>query len=116
MKQNLFTRSFTLLLLGQMFSLIGNYTLKFALSMYVLELTGSAEIFGAVLAVAIVPTILLSPLGGILADRVNRRWLMAGLDALSAVAVFLCICFLQVGGRSGSHRGPADRAGNSGRL
>ena len=98
MKQNLFTRSFTLLLLGQMFSLIGNYTLKFALSMYVLELTGSAEIFGAVLAVAVVPTILLSPLGGILADRVNRRWLMAGLDALSAVAIFLCICFLQAGG------------------
>ena len=98
MKQSLFTRSFILLLLGQMFSLIGNYTLKFALSMYVLELTGSAEIFGAVLAVAVVPTILLSPLGGILADRVNRRWLMAGLDALSAVAVFLCICFLQAGG------------------
>ena len=47
MKQSLFTRSFILLLLGQMFSLIGNYTLKFALSMYVLELTGSAEIFGA---------------------------------------------------------------------
>ena len=40
MKQSLFTRSFILLLLGQMFSLIGNYTLKFALSMYVLELTG----------------------------------------------------------------------------
>lgn len=97
MESTLFTRNFTLLLLGQMFSLLGNYTLKFALSMYVLERTGSAEIFGAVLAVAVVPTILLSPLGGVLADRVNRRWLMAGLDALSGIAVLACSCVLHIG-------------------
>lgn len=94
MKQPLFTRPFTLLLMGQLFSLIGNYTLKFALSMYVLERTGSAEIFGAILAVSVVPTILFSPLGGVLADRVDRRWLMAGLDALSGVAVLGCGWFM----------------------
>ena len=36
MKQRLFTRDFTLLALGQAFSLAGNYALRFALSMYVL--------------------------------------------------------------------------------
>ena len=41
MKDKLFTRNFTFLILGQVSSLIGNYTLKFALSMYVLEQTGS---------------------------------------------------------------------------
>lgn len=46
MKDKLFTRNFTFLILGQVSSLIGNYTLKFALSMYVLEQTGSASIFG----------------------------------------------------------------------
>ena len=45
MKEKLFNRNFTLLLLGQVFSLIGNYTLKFALSMYVLERTGSGGHF-----------------------------------------------------------------------
>ena len=35
--EKLFTKNFTFLMLGQIFSLIGNYTLKFALSMYVLE-------------------------------------------------------------------------------
>ena len=40
MKQRLFTRDFTLLALGQALSLAGNYALRFALSMYVLELTG----------------------------------------------------------------------------
>ena len=59
--QKLFTRNFTLLLLGQISSLLGNYTLKFALSMYVLDKTGSASIFASLLAAALLPTILLSP-------------------------------------------------------
>lgn len=87
MKDNLFHRNFTFLILGQVSSLIGNYTLKFALSMYVLEQTGSASIFAALLAVAMVPTVLLSPFGGILADRANRRNIMVGLDTLSGLTV-----------------------------
>lgn len=87
MKDKLFTRNFTFLILGQVSSLIGNYTLKFALSMYVLEQTGSASIFATLLAVAMLPTILLSPFGGILADRANRRNIMVGLDTLSGLTV-----------------------------
>ena len=96
MKEKLFNRNFTLLLLGQVCSLIGNYTLKFALSMYVLERTGSAAIFAGVLAVATVPQVLLAPIGGLLADRLNRRNMMVALDALSGTAVFLT--FLGSGG------------------
>lgn len=96
MKEKLFNRNFTLLLLGQVFSLIGNYTLKFALSMYVLERTGSAAIFAGLLAVATVPQVLLAPIGGLLADRLNRRNMMVALDALSGSAVFLT--FLGSGG------------------
>ncbi|MGI6255569.1 MAG: MFS transporter [Acutalibacter sp.] len=89
MKTKLLTRNFTLLLLGQACSLLGNLTLKFALSMYVLEVTGSAGIFATLLAVSTVPTILLSPLGGILADRLDRRILMISLDLLSGTTVLL---------------------------
>ena len=96
MKEKLFNRNFTLLLLGQVFSLIGNYTLKFALSMYVLERTGSAAIFAGLLAVATVPQVLLAPIGGLLADRLNRRNMMVALDALSGTVVFLT--FLGSGG------------------
>ncbi len=87
MKEKLFTRNFTLLLLGQVFSLLGNGALRFALSMYVLEETGSAAVFGTLLAVSMVPTILLTPFGGVLADRVNRRTIMVGLDLSSGAAV-----------------------------
>lgn len=86
-RERLFTPNFTLLLLGQVFSLLGNGALRFALSMYVLEETGSAAVFGTMLAVAMVPTILLSPFGGVLADRGDRRRVMAGLDLASGLAV-----------------------------
>lgn len=97
MRDKLFTRNFTFLILGQVSSLIGNYTLKFALSMYVLEQTGSASIFATLLAVAMLPTILLSPFGGILADRANRRNIMVGLDTLSGCTVLLAGLVLPFG-------------------
>ena len=87
MKEKLFTRNFTLLLLGQVFSLLGNGALRFALSMYVLEKTGSAAVFGTLLAVSMAPTILLTPFGGVLADRMDRRVIMVGLDLASGAAV-----------------------------
>lgn len=89
MTEKLFTKNFTLLILGQLTSLFGNFILKLALSMHILEVTGSAAIFAGMLSAAVIPTILLSPLGGILADRVDRRNIMVALDALTGVSV-LC--------------------------
>lgn len=89
MEEKLFTKNFILLVLGQVSSLFGNYILRLALSMYVLETTGSAAVFAGILSIAIIPTILLSPLGGILADRINRRNIMVALDSLTGVSV-LC--------------------------
>lgn len=92
-KDKVFHFNFTLLVLGQASSLFGNYILKFALAMYVLEVTGSATIYASILAVATVPMILLSPLGGIFADRMNRKNIMVALDILSGISV-LCAAFL----------------------
>lgn len=94
MTEKLFTKNFTLLILGQLTSLFGNFILKLALSMYVLEATGSAAIFAGILSAATIPTILLSPLGGILADRADRRNVMVALDALTGVSVLCVALFL----------------------
>ena len=94
MTEKLFTKNFTLLILGQLTSLFGNFILKLALSMYVLEVTGSAAIFAGILSAATIPTILLSPLGGILADRADRRNIMVALDALTGVSVLCAALFL----------------------
>lgn len=90
MKQRLFSRNFSLLIAGQSISLFANCILDFAFSMYILEKTGSAAIYAGVLAVATIPTIILSPLGGILADRANRRNIMVFLDFASALVITMC--------------------------
>lgn len=96
MTQKLFSKNFMLLILGQVTSLFGNFILKLALSMYVLDVTGSASIFAGLLSAATVPTILLSPLGGILADRADRRRIMVSLDALTGFSV-LCAALILSG-------------------
>ena len=45
MKSKLFHRNFSLLIAGQASSLLGNGILDFAMSMYVLDKTGSAAIY-----------------------------------------------------------------------
>lgn len=90
MKQRLFTRNFSLLIAGQALSLFANCILDFAFSMYILEQTGSAAIYAGVLAVAMIPTIILSPLGGVLADRANRRNIMVFLDFASGLVILMC--------------------------
>lgn len=87
MTRRLFTKNFTLLILGQVCSLFGNFILRLALSMYLLDATGSAAVFAGMLSAAILPTILLSPVGGVLADRLDRRGMMVALDALTGLSV-----------------------------
>ena len=94
MGQKLFTKNFILLILGQISSLFGNFILKLALSMYVLDKTGSAAVFAGILSLAMIPTVLLSPFGGILADRANRRNIMVALDALTGISVLCTVLFL----------------------
>lgn len=94
-ESKLFQKDFTLLIIGQIISLFGNSILRFSLSLYILDVTGSATAFGSILALSMIPTILLSPVGGVLADRVNRRNIMVCLDVITSL---VCIFFLtQIG-------------------
>ena len=80
----LFRRDFTLVVIGQTISLFGNAVLRFALPLYLLRQTGSAALFGVVGAAAFIPAVLCSPIGGVLADRVNKRNIMVCLDFCTA--------------------------------
>lgn len=83
----LWNRDFTLVVIGQIISLFGNAILRFALPLYLLDITGSSAIYGAVLACSTIPMILLSPVGGILADRVNKRNIMVALDFITTFLI-----------------------------
>ncbi|MHC1748598.1 MAG: MFS transporter [Cellulosilyticaceae bacterium] len=88
-EQRLFNKDFTLVVIGQIISLFGNAILRFALPLYLLRETGSATLFGIVTACSFLPMIILSFLGGVLADRVNKRNIMVTLDFITAFIIFI---------------------------
>ncbi len=83
-KTSMWRRDFTMVVIGQIISLFGNAILRFALPLYLLNETGSATLFGVVMACSFIPMIVLSPVGGIVADRVNKRNVMVALDFSTA--------------------------------
>ena len=86
-ERNKYGKDFTLVVVGQIISLFGNAILRFALPLYLLRETGSSALFGIVTACSLLPMIVLSLLGGVLADRVNKRNIMVGLDFLTAIVI-----------------------------
>lgn len=89
MKQKFFTKDYTLVVIGQIISLFGNAILRFALPLYLLKETGSSIIFSIVIGTSFLPIIVLSFLGGVLADRLNKRNIMVVLDFLTAVIIII---------------------------
>ncbi|MNC03765.1 enterobactin exporter EntS [compost metagenome] len=87
MKTSTFNRNFNVMIVGQIITLFGSSILRFALSLYVLNRTGSAETFALLLAISTIPTVILSPIGGAIADRVNRRNLLVIFDFISGIIV-----------------------------
>lgn len=79
-----FTKDFWLVMVGQIISLFGNSVVRFALPIHLLNVTGSAATLGLVSGLAFIPLAVMSPLGGIIADRVNKRNIMVFLDFLTS--------------------------------
>ncbi|MDO5294786.1 MAG: MFS transporter [bacterium] len=96
-KRKLYTRNFTFLVIGQIVSLFGSAIQRFALSLYILEMTGSASVFASILAFSIVPVILLAPFAGVMADRFNKRNIMVILDFISSVILAIYAGILMTG-------------------
>lgn len=91
----LFHKDFTLVLVGQIISLFGNAILRFALPLYILQQSGSPALFGLVSASSFIPMIIMSPIGGMIADRANKQRIMVVLDTVTAALMGL---FLLLGG------------------
>jgi MFS family permease len=71
---------------GQIVTVFGSSLLRFALSLYVLDITGRADLFAALLAVSSIP-MLLAPIGGAISDRFNRKSLMVLYDTICCVVL-----------------------------
>ncbi|MFQ8700038.1 MAG: MFS transporter [Bifidobacterium catenulatum] len=97
-QSSLRSANFILLVLGQGISLFGNTMLRFAMSMWVLDETASSTTFATVLAISVIPTILISPFGGVMADRVSKRAMMVALDIISGIVTLLATAFFALSG------------------
>ncbi len=85
-------RDFRRLYLASLISLGGDWFLLVALFGLVQELSGPVAV-GLLIAAQEIPFFLMSPIGGVLSDRLDRKRLMVGCDL---VRVVLCLGFLLV--------------------
>ena len=80
---------------GQAFSMITSYAAGFAAVWYVTETTGSPWMLSLLTICAYLPQGLLSPFGGVLADKFNRRNLMIVADlGVGVISLFLGFAIL----------------------
>lgn len=93
-------KKFLMIWSGELISSIGSGMTAFALSVYVYQTTGSATYVSLITLLAYLPTVLLSPLGGVLADRYDRRLLMIIGDLFSGLGLAYVLWNIQAGSDS----------------
>src|SRR5437763_12621588 len=80
-------RPFHLLIASLAVSACGDWLYNVALLALVYERTGSASWVSLTTAARVVPVVVLGPIGGVLADRYDRRRLIVGSDLIRAFAM-----------------------------
>ncbi len=71
---------------GQLVSQLGSALTTFALAVWIYQRTGDPSDLARLAVAAYLPLVLVAPLGGVLADRVDRRLVMLVADAGAAAA------------------------------
>ena len=82
---------FGVLLTVQALALVSESTLRFALPLYLLNVSGAPSLYGVATAVAFVPSVLLMPAAGVVADRVDMRRILV---IASSVLISCSACYL----------------------
>ena len=82
-------RNFKLFLYGQMLSMAGTWMQRIAQGWLAYRLTGSPLLLGYVTFASSAPALFLSPLAGVIADRVNRHRMLIVAQALEMVQSLL---------------------------
>ena len=91
------SRNYRLFFTGQSISLVGTWMQQVAMSWLVYRLTGSAFLLGLVGFVSQIPTFLLAPVAGVLADRWDKRRLLITTQTLSMLQAAALAFFVLAG-------------------
>jgi len=88
------SKNFVIILFTQIIGLLASGILSFAMALHILDTTGSAAIFSTILSISFIPTIILGPISGALADRLPEKALLMFADTTKAIIVTLLGIFL----------------------
>lgn len=80
MNYTLIGRAFVLLWLSEAAFVLGGTIMSFAVGVWVFEQSGSVKQFSYVMLSSAIPSLVFLPTSGVLADRFDRRWIIALCD------------------------------------
>lgn len=78
---------------GKAVSILGSSIYAFVISLYVLKITGSALNFATTLMLSVIPMILISPVAGVIADRIPKKILVVGMDLICGLLFALLFLY-----------------------
>ncbi|MGM9988682.1 MAG: MFS transporter [Bacillaceae bacterium] len=96
-KQQIATRNLVLFVIGKLMATLGSSVYAFAISLYILKVTGSAMNFSISLLCSTLPRVLLGPISGVISDRYDRKRVIVSADFISAfIAAGLFLVFTNI--------------------
>jgi MFS family permease len=88
-------RNFTVVWIGQLVSMLGSAMTWFGLTIWAYEITGQATVLALIGFFSFGPTVLLSPIAGVLVDRWDRKLVMVLSDLTAGMAtVFVLLLYV----------------------
>ena len=115
---SLAVRNYRLFFFGQLVSMSGTWMQTVAQSILVLQLTHSGAILGLTIGARFAPLFLFGPIGGVIADRTNKRNVLYVTQALSGLLALIFGLLTEAGAMrrrwSGSGRPDMCRRGRDG--
>lgn len=88
-------RKFLIIWLGQFVSIIGSSMTSFAIEIWAWEITGKATSLTLIGFFGLLPSIIISPISGLIVDKFNRKILMMLGDAIAVLTTVMLLLLYQ---------------------
>ena len=98
-------RDLVVFLSGQTVTLFGSMLVQYAIMWHLTLVTKSGVVMALAALFGFLPQAVVSIFGGVWADRLNRKWLIIGADAVIAATTLLLAVFLITSGQNGTEAG-----------
>lgn len=89
MENKIYRLNFVLLAMGRLVSALGASIFNFALSLYVLDTTGSAATFSFIVGLSVLPRIVVNLAAGAFVDRHDKKKIMVLTDIISGLSILM---------------------------